>query len=233
MINVVTWNMQGGGGTDTVKNAIVQQFFNRRFDAICLQEMTNPLESFSLREMEPNGVVIAYPPPPTRTPHALNNYFCYYKRWGVNPRCSLAIYTRAYTHDCGAISLPADLGGAGQRPMLWVRVAPHYYVASIHLSQDAPGTMWHRFEYFKNELAFLMVAGSSCIIAGDYNPPPDYIEAHHAAELPHFTFTPAHVPTQQNGLRLDYVYSDTPMVTNLQYSLAFPSDHRILNFRVH
>lgn len=231
MINVATWNMQGGGGTDTAKNAIVQQFFNDGFDAICLQEVTNPLESFSLRDTRHDGVEIAYPPPPTGRPHALNNYVCYYKAWGTNPRCSLAIYTRAYTHDCGAISLPADLGGIHQRPMLWVRVAPHYYVASIHLSQDAPGTMWHRFEYFRGRLAALLPPGMH-VIAGDYNLPPNYIEAHHAAELPHFTFTPAHVPTQQNGLRLDYVYSDA-MVTNLQYSPAFHSDHRFLTFRVH
>lgn len=233
MINVVTWNMQGGGGTNTAKNAIVQQFFNDGFDVICLQEATNPLESFSLRDADHDNVEIAYPPPPTGRPHALNNYFCYYLRWGTNPRCSLAIYTRGLSLAYSVISLPAHLASTDQRPMLWVRVAPHYYVASIHLSQAAPGTMWHRFEHFRTQLATWMVAGSSCIIAGDYNLPPDYIEAHHAAELPHFTFTPAHVPTQQNGLRLDYVYSDAPMVTNLQYSTAFHSDHRYLTFRVH
>lgn len=229
MINVATWNMQGGGGADTAKNAIVQQLFNGRFDAICIQEVTNPLGSFSLREMRPNGVEIAYPPPPARTSHALNNYFCYYKRWGVNPRCSLAIYTKAYTHDCGAISLPADLGGSGQRPMLWVKVAPHYYVACIHLSQDAHGTMWSRFLHFRGELSL----PGTHVIAGDFNLPPDYIETHHAAELPHFAFTSANVTTQQNGLRLDYVYSDAPMVTNLRYSQAFHSDHRYLTFTVH
>lgn len=224
--------MQGGGGTNTVKNAMVQQFLNRRFDAICLQEMTNPLESFSLRDAGPDGILIAYPPPPTGRVRPSNSYFCYYLRWGTNPRCSLAIYTRGLALAYGVISLPPVLGGAGQRPMLWVRVAPHYYVASIHLSSAAHGTMWSRFEYFRTQLAVLMMAGSSCIIAGDYNLPPDYIEAHHAAVLPHFTFTPAHIPTQQNGLRLDYVYSNA-MVTNLQYSQAFLSDHRYLIFTVH
>lgn len=232
MINVVTWNMQGGGGTDTAKNAIVQQLFNGGFDAICLQEMTNPLGSFSLWEAAGHdGVEIAYPPP-TGRPHVLNNYFCYYLRWGTNnPRCSLAIYTKGLALAYGVIPLPPILGGAGQRPMLWVRVAPHYYVASIHLSHAAPGMMWDRFEHFRNRLAALLPPGTH-VIAGDYNLSPDYIEAHHAAELPHFTFTPVLVPTQQNGLRLDYVYSDA-VVTNLQYSTAFPSDHRILIFTVH
>lgn len=232
MINVATWNMQGGGGKDTVKNAIVQQFFNDGFDVICLQEVTNPLGSFTLREMGHHGIEIAYPLPPAGRPHALNSYVCFYKAWGINPRCSLAIYTRGPASTYGVISLPAHLGGAGQRPMLWVRVAPHYYVASIHLSQDAHGTMWDRFEHFKNELAALLPPGTH-VIAGDYNLPPEYIVTHHVAELPHFTFTPAHVFTQQNGLRLDYVYSDAPMVTNLQYSSAFHSDHRYLTFTVH
>ena len=114
MINVVTWNMQGGGGENTAKNAIFGEFFNDGYDVICLQEMTNPLNSFSHQVTGHNNVVIASPPPTTRRDHAPSNYVCYYKQWGVNSRCSLAIYTRGHALNHGVIDLPSDLGGTNQ-----------------------------------------------------------------------------------------------------------------------
>lgn len=231
MIKVVTWNMQGGGGADTAKNAIIQQFFNGGFDAICLQEMTNPLGSFEIRTMLPNDVLVAHMRPSTTSRDPARNYFCYYKRWGATPRCSLAIYTRGPAVACGVISLPAHLASTDQRPMLWVRMATHYYVASIHLSQAATGMMWDRFDYFRTQLAGVLPPGPrTLVIAGDYNRSPEVLSAGHPGV--HFTSTPVNVSTHQSGGRLDYVYSDA-LVTELRYSLEFPSDHRYLTFTVH
>ncbi len=232
MMEIATWNMQGGGGADTAKNSIVEQFFTAGYDAICLQEVTNPLSSFSIQTLGHDGVVIASPPPPARGKvHLRNNYVCYYRQWGTNPRCSLAIYTRVPSLAYGVIPLPAPLGGIGQRPMLWVRVAPHYYVASIHLSHAAPGTMWNRFDHFRNELLTVTGPGTH-VIAGDYNLSPEELTAGHPGGVAPFTFTPPGVPTHQGGGRLDYVYSDT-LVTDLNHSTGFHSDHRYLTFRVH
>ncbi|KAA3691828.1 endonuclease/exonuclease/phosphatase family protein [Bacteroides salyersiae] len=232
MIRVVTWNMQGGGGADTVKNSILESFFNNGYNVICLQEVTNPLGSFRTRTLGHHDVVIASPPPPVRgRVHPRDNYVCYYRRWGFNPRCSLAIYTRGTSLDYGVITLPPALGGGGQRPMLWVRVAPNYYVASIHLSQAAHGTMWNRFDHFRSALAPLM-PGVTRVIAGDYNLSPEDLTDGHPGEIAHFTFTPVGVKTHQRGGRLDYVYSNA-LVTNLFPSPEFHSDHCYLTFIVH
>lgn len=219
-MRIATWNMQGGSLSDNdVKRTVLMDMFNRGIDVVCLQEMTEPLPSFRLRFVGPDGVRVHTMDPPVSDRLGIKIlYTCYYFEWshGGNKRCSLAIYAMPHVAAYGAVS---DISPSN-RPMLWVKIG-NTFIGNVHLPSGYSPTAETSFVNFQSVMNGIP-AGYRYVIAGDFNMPFNYIEEHFLDE---YNFHNPQVATHQGGNTLDYVYFQGD-VGDMSYIHGYHSDHR-------
>lgn len=230
-ISLVTCNMQGGGGADTSKNSLLDNWMQAGVNVICLQEATNPLGRFEFSRNDGEIGLYKSPPPLRSGLREQNQYTCYYYQFGSgNSRCSLATYVlngSTTSGDFGIIITPPDpTTGNERRPLIWVKIPistpipSSLYIGNVHLTSGDPATAKSQFDNFK----IGMSSKVPYVIAGDFNMPLPYIQANFPD---HINFRHPPVATHQSGNILDYVYSIETVP--IGYSTGYPSDHRYLS----
>lgn len=202
-MQIVTWNMQGIGGTKFLeKLKMLDYLFKSGFDVICLQEATSSLGSFENCINGPDNILIFSQNHSNKTRRQpVHNYFCFYYEWKKkNGRCSLAIYTKLLVQECGLINPPPSCGNS--RPLLWIRHL-YTYIGTVHLPSGKPGLAWKCFDSFNQAMCSKALPAERYVIAGDFNMPPEFINENDKEGGNYYTIGPC---TQKSGQILDYIY---------------------------
>jgi hypothetical protein len=146
---VVTWNMEGSGGSDSKSQIVRSLMKDDEVNAICLQECGSLF----------NWAVNSSPEP--------NWYVAVHEVWSpstVNDRCSLAILTRGQPTQTKVISA----NSLTQRPLVGVKILGNYWVWTVHAPARRNGA---------GDQAYIQAvlsaansnSGVSWICAGDFN----------------------------------------------------------------
>lgn len=169
-MRVLTWNMQGIGGLGD-KSVLLESLINKGiYDVICLQEATDILERYSVRE-EFNGIKICTMPNPylPRERNFDSEYTAIYYEYGENnSRCSMAIYIKSnlvdnFDLDAEVYTYPSNMKLRG---MLYVKLRTGWYICNIHLiSSNEERAREQLSKYIEK----MNATGNKYCIFGDFN----------------------------------------------------------------
>ena len=201
-MKILTWNMQGQGGIGD-KATILHNILNTgEYDVLCIQEATEPLGSYCVREAH-DGIVwctMRQPIYPRTNQDYL--YTVLYYEWGTgNSRCSLATYVKtALIISAGIYISPITRNIRG---MLYVTLTNNYLIGNIHLISGNENLAYQQFLQLWNYAAYVAPILNKCLI-GDFN---INAMANRNTINQNMRFYDVGIKTQQSGGCLDYMYS--------------------------
>lgn len=211
-MNILTWNMQGYSGIGE-KSDILVKFLNDGFyDVVCVQEATQPLNSFEFvgSKNDVSKFEMRKPYHSPRTSNHIYDYTALYYPWGnTNLRCSLVTYVKNFTSaDFFGVFIDNEFEDA--RQMLYV-THNGVFIGNIHLISGNPNSAFKQFNNFKTMMSQLP-DNPPFFIIGDYN-----IDALTDQKIRNENkFYYIQEPTHQSGGCLDYMYAELFSPTKIE-----------------
>lgn len=208
-MNILTWNMQGYTATGDQPNILYQLLNDGFYDVVCVQEATQPLNSFKFvgSKDDVSKFEMRKPYNSPRTSNHIYDYTALYYPWGnTNFRCSLVTYVKNFT-SADFFGLFIDNEFKDARQMLYV-THNGVFIGNIHLISGNPNAAFKQFKNFRDAMRSLPGNPPFCII-GDYNI--DALTEQNIREEKKIYYVQE--ATQISGGCLDYLYAEqwTPM----------------------